>query len=331
MVVGVLELARRLSRRPNVTIAAALTTAAAGALALFTGSRSAHAEDATADRAELAERCSVRLSMALLGESPDEDLLANPDPQSEVDAMIKTPTFRQRFASFINSELSGTPSDSASNDPVYHLAHYVLTQNKPWSELFVGKYSVAPSTSGMNVTVDPNGVGYFRTPTWRRKFAGNDEEGTMLVAAFRIVQNTTGLTLTPSVGNAGEDRSLEGRRAPACKGCHFDAWYALDTVANLLPKREGEGDNMTFKAPTAGPQKLLGKTIADDKAFIQELVASDAWKFNQCRRVFRFLYGRDENKCEAKVFDACVDALTEKKTIQAAVATVAKDPSFCTN
>src|SRR5690606_27857019 len=99
----------------------------------------------------------------------------------------------------------------------------------------------------------------------------------------------------------------------------------------LLPKREGTGDAMTFIPSTAGPQPLLNKTIKDDKEFLETLVASDAWVFNQCRRVYRFLYGRSENQCEAKVFDACVDTLKEKKDIKAAVAVVAKDPSFCSN
>ena len=88
-------------------------------------------------------------------------------------------------------------------------------------------------------------------------------------------------------------------------------------------------DPPTFTAPTAGPQQLLGKTIANDKELVNALVDSDAWRFAQCRNVYKFLYGRSENQCEAKTFDACVDALVKDKTIQSAVAAVAKDPSFC--
>ncbi len=321
---------RILSRRLRISLVAALVPVLAGSAALLT-KKSAHAEDATADKAELNERCSVRLSMALLGESPDPALLTSSAPQAMVDSMIATPAFQERFARFINSEVSGSPVEDPKKDPVYWLARHIITQNKPWSDLFIGPYAITASETGMTVTNDPNGVGYFRSPEWMKRFAGNDEEGTMLVAAFRMTQNTTGLELKASVGNAGEDRSLEGRKAPACKGCHYDAWYALDTVAKLLPTREGTGDAMKFIPATAGPQPLLGKTIANDKEYLETLVASDAWLFNQCRRVFKFLYGREENRCEAKVFDACVDALSETKTIQAAVATVAKDPSFCTN
>lgn len=316
-------------RLRSVSLIAALVPLLAGGAALLT-KKSAHAEDAEADKAELRERCAVRLSMALLGQSPDATLLASQDPQSTVDGMIASTVFVDRFANFINSELAGTPSESAGNDPIYYLARHIIAEKKPWTELFIGPYSLEATENGITVGNDPNGVGYFRSNIWRKKYAGNDEEGVPLVAAFRITQNTTGLTLTPSVGEAGQERGVEARKADACKGCHFESWYALDIVARLLHKRDLEDANK-FIPPTAGPQQLLGKTIKDDKEFIETLVASDAWKFNQCRRVFKFLYGRQENRCESKVFDACVDALTNEKTIQAAVATVAKDPSFCSN
>lgn len=318
------------SRLLRTSLVAALVPALAAGAALVT-KQSAHAEGAEGDVAELHQRCSVRLSISLLGSSPTASLLSSPDPQSQVESMINTPAFVERFATFINSELSKGPGETATKDPIYALAKHVLTQKKPWTDLFNGPYALTPTETGIDVSNDPDGLGYFRSDVWRKLYGGNDEEGIMLVAAFRIVQNTTGLTLTPSVGNAGEDRGLLGRKASACKGCHFDAWYALDKVAVLLPHREGKGDEATFAEPTAGPQDILGKSVKDDKDLVDTLVGSDAWRFNQCRRVFKFLYGREENKCEAKVFDACVDALTEQKTIQAAVATVAKDPSFCTN
>jgi hypothetical protein len=284
------------------------------------------------DQAEQAARCSVRLSLAILGTSPESALLASPAPQASVDAMLTTPTFIERFASFMNSELSKAPSADPSNDPVYALTKYVLTENKPWTDLFVGPYALAPSSAGMDVSLDERGLGYFRSDVWRKDYAGNDEGGALLVAAFRIVQNTTGLTLTPSVGVAGQDRSLTGRQAVACRGCHFDSWYALDRIASLLPKRKTSADGtITLTPRNGGPQALLGKTITDDKDLVETLVNSDAWRFPQCRHVFHFLYGRNETQCEASVFDACVDALTSTKTIQGAIASVAKDPSFCAN
>ena len=289
----------------------------------------AHAEDATVDAAEVAERCAVRLSIALTGKSPDPRALAAADPQAAVDTMVASPEFADGFARFVNAELNGGPSANASDDPVYWLAKHIVESDKPWVDMFVGSYAITPTADGMAVAEDPVGLGYFRSETWRKRYAGNEEKGYMLVAAFRILQNTTGLDLVPSVGNPGDDRSDDGRKATACVGCHFDAWFALDTSAKLLPKRKGQGDGMTFTKSTEGPQKLLGKTLTDDRDFVNTLVASDAWRFNQCRIVFKYVYGRSENQCEATVFDACVDALAEQKTIRAAVRAVAKDPSFC--
>jgi hypothetical protein len=203
-----------------------------------------------------------------------------------------------------------------------------------WSDLFQGPYSLtagATSSDPMEVGDDADGLGYFRSDSWRKRYAGNEEKGIMLVAAFRIVQNTTGLELVPSIGQPGDDRGESGRRNAPCKSCHFDSWFAIDTVASLLPLRNGTGATATFPERDVQPVQLLGKTIASDKELVSTLVASDAFKFNQCRMVFKFLYGRPENQCEAKTFDACVTALETTKTIQSAVAAVAKDASFCTN
>jgi hypothetical protein len=291
----------------------------------------AQAEGGDADKAEVNERCAIRLSIAVLGKSPSADLLSSSDPQSAVDAMVGTPEFAERFARFFNSETNGGPSATPVEEPVYWLAKHIVTQKKPWTDMFVGPYAVVANAAGtaMDVKDDANGLGYFRTPAWMKRYAGNEDQGYMLVAAFRIIQNTTGLELVPSIGNPGDDRTANGRQVAPCKSCHFDAWYALDTYAKLLPKRKGMGDTMTFTPPTEGPQQILGKSIADDKALVQALVDSDGWRFQQCRNVFKFLYGRAENQCEAPVFDRCVDALTTQKTIQAAITAVAKDPSFC--
>lgn len=305
---------------PAVVIASALLAAGKG-----------HAEDAADDKTEANERCATRLSIALVGKSADASLMTSGDPQSEVDAMVDTPEFAERFSRYINSEFNGGPGATPADDPVYYLAKYVITNKKPWTDMFIGGYALTAAADGSSLTVkeDASGLGYFKSAPWQKRYAGNESSGLMLSAAFRIQQNTTGLTLTPSVGNPGDDRTATGRQQQPCKSCHFDAWYALDTVAHLLPTRKGQGDAMTFTAPTAGPQQLLGKSIADEKAFVEALVDSDAWRFNQCRNVFEFLYGRPENQCEAPVFDKCVDALEQTKTIQAAVAAVAKDESFC--
>lgn len=317
-----------LRKAARVTFLAALVPL--GAAAIAASGKGAHAEGSEADKAEQNERCGTRLSIALLGKSADAKLLGAADPQASVEAMLDTPEFADRYARFINSEFNGGPAGSATEDPVYYLAQYVITGNKPWSDLFIGPYSVTATQTAMTVKDDPNGVGYFRSPAWMKRYAGNESTGLMISASFRILSNTTGLTLTPSVGNPGEDRTATGRAVAPCKSCHFDAWYALDKFALLLPKKKTAADGtISFTPAAAGPQALLGKSLTDDKTLVETLVASDAWRFAQCRYVFQFLYGRPENQCESPTFDACTDALSTKKTIKAAVAAVAKDPAFC--
>jgi hypothetical protein len=243
--------------------------------------------------------------------------------------MLASPEFADLYARFINAQFNGGPATDATDDPVYYLAQHVIQTDKPWSDLFVGPYSVVSNGSTMDVGADDSGLGYFRTDSWKKRYAGNEAEGYMLSGAFRILSNTTGLELTPSIGNPGDDRTVTGRQAQPCRSCHFDSWYALDKFAKLLPKRKGQGDSLTFTPPTEGAQDLLGKSIADDKALVGALVDSDSWRFQQCRNVFLFLEGRPENQCEAPVFDKCVDALAQKKTLRSAVAAVARDPGFC--
>lgn len=314
----------------RMTLVAAAVPVLAAGLAAASG-KGARADGSEADKAEQNERCAIRLSIALVGKSPDAALFASGNPQSAIDGMIESPEFAERYARFVNAQFNGGPATSPTEDPVYYLAKHVITNNKPWTDLFNGPYDVvANGTTSMNVTDDPNGLGYFRSNAWRLRYAGNEEKGYMLVAAFRIFSNMTNLTLSPSVGNPGDDRTANGRAQGVCKTCHYDAYFALDKVARVLPMKKVAADGkVTFAAPTEGPQQLLGKNITDDKALVNAIIESDAYRFAQCRAVFNFLYGRDENQCEAPVFDACVNALSEKKTIKAAVAAVAKDPGFC--
>lgn len=325
---------RALTRGARLSLVAVVAPLLAAGAALATR-RTAHADEATtADKSEVAEKCAVRLAISLTGKSAEASLLADADPQSKVDALINTPDFAERFARFINSELNAGPATSANDDPIYYLAKHVITEGMPWSDLFQGPYQVkaaAVAADGMDVTDDAEGLGYFRTLSWQKRYAGNSPDGMMLVGAFRIMQNTTGLELVPSVGEPDDKRDAEGRAAGVCKGCHFDSWFALDTTAKLLPTRTGTGDTLKIVPAKAASVELLGKTLTNDKELVETLVASDSWKFNQCREVFKFLYGRPENQCESKTFDACVTALETDKTIQKAVAAVAKDASFCTN
>ncbi len=305
------------------TLLAALPLAAVSVAAAAVLPRPVHADGV--DQAERAERCATRLSIAFLGKAPSSQLATAPNPQDQVDALLVDPEFQDRFARFVNSEFNPEPGANVPEDASYTLAKYVMVNKKPWKDMFVGKYSVDAT-----VTDDPNGLGYFRSSAWMRRYAGNELAGYRITAAYRILQNTTGLQLLATTAVDGVDLSANGRQATACRGCHYESWYALDKVAKVLSLRKGTGTNMTFTPPTEGPQQILdGKTISNDAELVQALVETEEFRFNVCRLAFNFLYGRDEYTCEADVFDKCVDAFKAQGTMHSAIAAIAKDATYC--
>ena len=144
------------------------------------------------------------------------------------------------------------------------------------------------------------------------------------------MHNTVGLKLTASTNAPGADISAVGRQAPACSGCHYDSWFALDKTARVLSTRVGTGNTMTFTAPTAGAQTLLGGlSISDDKGLVTALVKSEQFRFRSCRLAFEFLYGRAEQTCEGPIFDACMKAFAADGNIRTALSVVARNAAFC--
>ena len=281
-------------------------------------------------------RCATRLSMALTGKAPSTELLAAPDPQAEVDKLLADDAFVDQFSRFMNSELNPEPAMTPAADSTYYLAQHLLRNNRPWRELFDGKYNIEPvaATGGAPATArvvdDPNGLGYFRTRPWMVRYAGNEEDGYRLSAAFRIQQNIVGLDVGAVTNAPGTDISATGRMAVGCRGCHFDEWFALDKVARVLSRRSGPDDAIVFVPPTEGPQQILdGKTIANDAELVSALLESTDHKFRTCRLAFKFLYGRSEANCEAQLFDACIDAYTTTGDVRSTLRTIATDPGYC--
>jgi hypothetical protein len=282
--------------------------------------------DGEAEAITKRERCATRLSIAILGKSPTPAALTSADPQAAVDAMLDDAAFVERFAGFANSQFNPEPGETKADDASYTLAKFILTGKKPWKEMFVGNYAVGADA----VTADPNGLGYFTSKAWMTRYAGNETDGYRIVSAYRILQNTTGLQLTATTTAPGMDLSATGRQAAPCNGCHYQGWYALDKVAKILSRRQGEGATITFTPPNEGPQKVLDdQPYANEKELVAGLVDSENFRFNACRLAFKFLYGREESTCEAPVFDKCVDAFKSAGTMQAALAAVAKDASYC--
>jgi len=281
-------------------------------------------------------RCATRLSLALTGRAPSEALLSELDPQSKVDALLADPAFVDQFARYVNSELNPEPGETPAADSAYFLAKHVLENNKPWHELFDGKYTIEPvPAAGGNpatarVVDDPAGLGYFRSRPWMVRYAGNEEDGYRLNAAFRIQQNIIGLDVGAVTSAPGTDISSAGRMAMQCRSCHYDSYFALDKVAKVLSRKTGTDANPVFTPSTEGPQQLLdGRTIASDAELVAALVESVDHDFRTCRLAFQYLYGRGEATCEAKLFDACIDAYNASGDVRDALRTIAKDESYC--
>jgi hypothetical protein len=280
---------------------------------------------------ERRERCAVRVSIALTGKGPDADLLASEDPQSHADALLDTTDFIERYARFVNTAFNRTPGALAEQDSAYYLAWEVLQNHRPWKEMFLGQYRVEKNAADAVVVVpDPDGLGYFRSPVWLRRYAGNEPNGIKLSTAYRIFNNTIGLKLVPSTNAPDADVTANGRQSVGCRGCHFDSMYALDLAASVLGKRVGTGDSMTFTPPDGTPVTLLGGiTVSNDQELVTALVESEAFRFRTCRLAFNFLFGRNENLCEAPAFDRCMKEFRNQGTLQAAMAAIVKDPAFC--
>ncbi len=283
------------------------------------------------DQAAKAERCATRLSIALLGEAASPGVRASGDPQSLVPALVVAPAFREKLARFVNATYNRDPGKRPAEDAPYWLARHVLETGRPWRDLFVGPYNLKEDDDG-NVTVvdDPEGLGYFRTDAWLRRYAGNELEGLKISTAYHMAQNTVGLKLVAVTNEPNADVSATGRQKQPCASCHQENWYALDKLAGVLTRRNGSGDELSFDPPTGGPQQVLGGiTVSNDKELVTALVDSDAFRFRQCRLAFGYLYGRDENLCEGPVFDQCMAEYTAKGTIESAISAVAMHPSFC--
>jgi hypothetical protein len=274
---------------------------------------------------EQRERCATRLSVNLLGVAPNATLLSAPNPQNEVPNLLEQQQFIDRFSAYINARFNPEP-DRATREPAYFLARKVLTEKKPWKEMFVGQYSFTrltpqDTTSPPVIADDPNGLGYFMSADWRARFAGNELEGYRLVHAYRVLNNVLGFELAAAVNTDGI--TAEGRKAATCSGCHYHPYFGLDLIARVLPKR---GQNV----PAQAPQMLLGgKTINNERELVQAMVDSPDFAFNVCRTAMVFAYGRAEFKCEGPVFDACMTAFAAQSTMQSALSAVLRHPTYC--
>jgi hypothetical protein len=282
---------------------------------------------------ELRARCAIRLKSVFVGAGASQLELAATSPQAATDAYLKTPEFAELFSRFLNARFNAAPGVTAADDVVYHLSKYVLTNDLPYKDLFVGKFNVVAADPKMPgdavVQPDPTGLGYFRSRAWLVRYGGNEPAGIRIGAAYRIMQNVTGLKLLAVQNAPGTDTSKKGRESGSCAGCHYQGWSALDKVASVLSVRKGKGATMTFDPQQAASIDIDGKLVTGDESLVTRLTESEDFGFNACRLGFQFLYGRSENTCEFRVFDACLNEFKKTGKIQAALAVIAKDESFC--
>ncbi|HUS65511.1 MAG TPA: hypothetical protein VMZ28_13260 [Kofleriaceae bacterium] len=245
--------------------------------------------------------------------------------------MVATPEFIERLSRFVNASFNVDLGDTPAEDASYYLTKFILQNNRPWRDLFLGAFRVDPgasATADAVVVADANGLGYFRSRAWMVRYAGNELAGYRINAAYRMFQNVLGIKMQAAQNTDGVDAA--GRMSPACAGCHYNSLFGLDLAAKILSRRVGTGATMTFAAPNEGPQMLLGGiSVSDDKSFITAMVNSPEFRFRACRIATEFLYARREFKCEGPAFDKCMAAFSTAGTMQSAVAAIAKDPSYC--
>lgn len=300
----------------------------AGALALsHRGASAGPAQDPGG-----AARCALRVKAAFTGKPATAAELQAADPQASIDSLLKSDEFIELFARFLNAEMNPAPGMTPAEDATYFLGKHILKNELPYKDLFVGKFNVsAPANAPANVTVtdDPMGLGYFRSRAWQVRYAGNEGQGIKIVTAYRIMQNLTGLKLVAVQNADGVDVSAAGRAAGVCAKCHYQDWSALDKVASILTVRKGTGDTMTFEPKKADAIDVDGQMVTDDASLVNRLLQAEDFSYNVCRMSFKFLYGRPENTCESKVFDACIAAFKSTGKIQAALSVLGKDPGFC--
>lgn len=312
------------------TLLLGIPALAATVFALQSGTTNA----ADGDAAEKNERCAARVSIALLGKGPTKELLADANPQSKIDEMVKSQDFIDRFAGFLNASFNTAPGKTPAEDAPFYLAQHVLKNNLPYKDLFLGHFNVDIPAGGMAgaepvVTEDANGLGYFRSMPWLKRYAGNETAGLKISTAYHMLNNTVGLRLQAVTNAPDVDVTATGRQKQPCAGCHYESWSALDVAAKVLTKRVTKGDDITFEPQSFGAQRIADKMVNNDQELVAALVESEPFNFNTCRLAFKFLYNRQENACESTVFDACMQAFKANGTIQSAVATVAKDATFC--
>lgn len=278
--------------------------------------------------AEVDPVCALKAAASLAGESR-VDASKYASMEALVAEVLASDRFVEVFSGFVNARFNRGASMTAEEDAVYYVVRHVLSGRLPWSQVYVGEFGWSGPGGYPKIDPDPAGVGYFTAPAWVNRYAGNDLDGYMLFAAYRVIQNTTGIVLIPSPFNADANSNLVGRARPECRSCHLDSPLALDALARFFPRRNGFGARMTLTPPENTPARLAGKDVASLREALNALLKTDDYLFWTCRMIYEFAYGRAESTCEALAFDRCTATLARTDDIRAAITEVVLDQGFC--
>jgi hypothetical protein len=202
---------------------------------------------------------------------------------------------------------------------------------RPWKELFTGNYDLYDN--GFNPRAD--GSGYFSDRNWKLKYKGNEEDGFKLRTAYMILNNEIGLNLEALTVNSagGSGRSARSNPDAVCYSCHYKEEFALDRIANVLPKvnRQSSDAQNLIESPAPGPfpQIIYGTPVNNLDELTEALAKTDAFSTNACHIAFKFAFGRSERGADKDIFQGCVDKFKADGRITVAVRHFIDSDIFC--
>ncbi len=276
-------------------------------------------------------RCNQKLYNTLFDRAPTAAELSAPDPRGRIDTLLADEEFQDTFARFVNARMNWGPEDNRERNPVYNMVReYILKRGHPWEALFTAQVDVV----GQNVNPSSNTVGYFENRHWKRRYAGNEEDGYKLRTAYMIMNNVIGLnleaiTVTANGGSSRDDREDPNR---VCYSCHVAADFALDKVARILDRvdrQASDAQNTIFKSPEGPAQVVYGREVGSLRELVQMLVSLDSFDNQACRVAFAFVFGREEGGTEPAVFDGCLEQFRATGHITDALRHLVRSDLFC--
>ena len=279
-------------------------------------------------------QCNQKLSSTLFGRSATTTELAVSSPKSRVDSMMAGQEYIEHFSSFVNAHMEWLPDEGLTSNPVYAALKFYLFENgveKPWRELFTGNFEVYDN--GYNSRND--GSGYFSDRKWKSKYKGNEEDGFKLRTAYLILNNSIGLNLEALTVNTSGGSGRNARQDPnsVCYACHYKEEFALDRIANILPKvnrQSSDAQNLVEDpAPGPFPQILYGSEVNNMDELVDTLVTTDEFYTNACHIAFKFVFGRDERGADKEIFQSCIDTFKADGRISVAVKHFINSDIFC--